>query len=501
MIKLTMLPVLFSAGSTVAFAQGLNNWWLTGYYSYTEPLFGGAVVQFSDLDEPSVGSHPREMNFSTTAANISDANGVLQFYTNGVYIADENDSPMPNGEGLNPSFYTTSQEFYGLSGSQLNFTLCAFSNGLLPLIHSTPDSYNSMGLLVTESIYRTTIEMSLNYGYGDVLVKNEVLFNEDLEPGGLASIRHANGRDWWVITHGSASDEFVSFLITPDSVLGPYHQQIGVQRGGYGPMGIFSPDGTRFAYVDGYYGLDLFSFDRCTGSLSDHLHIPLAGSVGSRGNAFSPNGNVLYVTEGEKVYQYDLTAPNIAASRITVAEWDGFYDTHPVFSTLFWIARLAPDGKIYISTSNGTRYLHVIHQPDVLGIGCDLEQRGVTLPTYNANSIPYHPNYWLGPVDGSPCDTLGLNTTVAANSLEGGLNVSIHPNPSTGTFTLGYPAQAVSGELEVLDMAGRVLHRQRLAPWSTQQRLELPGCSAGMYHCRLRWQDRTATTRLVIHSD
>src|SRR5690606_27928823 len=97
LIKLTMLPVLFSIGSTVAFAQGLNNWWLTGYYSYTEPPFGGAVIQFSDQDEPYVATHPREMNLSTTAVNISSDNGSLLFYTNGVFIADANDSTMPNG--------------------------------------------------------------------------------------------------------------------------------------------------------------------------------------------------------------------------------------------------------------------------------------------------------------------------------------------------------------------------------------------------------------------
>ncbi len=494
-----MLPVLFSIGSTIALSQGLNNWWLTGYYSNTEPLFGGAAIQFSGLEVPYVVAHQREMNLSTTVANISDENGELLFYTNGVFIADRNDSPMPNGNDLNPSFYTNSEGLWGLSIPQADLVLPASTvDSLFFLIHCTADSITSAGLYYTRYLYRTTVNKTLNSGDGDVLLKNEVLYEGALEPGGNTLVRHANGRDWWVMTHGSANDEFVSFLITPDSVMGPYYQQIGVQRGGYGPMGIFSPDGTRFAYVDGNYGLDLFSFDRCTGLLSDHVHIPLAGSVGSRGNAFSPNGEVLYVTEGEKVYQYDLTASNIAASRITVAEWDGFYDTHPAFSTLFWIARLAPDGKIYISTGNGTRYLHVIHQPDVLGMGCNVEQRGVELPTYNANSIPYHPNYWLGPIDGSPCDSLGISVGLPDRVIS--LNASVYPNPSTGGFTLGYSAQAEAGELEVLDMAGRVIHRQRLAPWSTVKKVELPGVPAGMYHCRLRWQDRTATTRLVIES-
>ncbi len=38
-----------------------------------------------------------------------------------------------------------------------------------------------------------------------------------------------------------------------------------------------------------------------------------------------------------------------------------------------------------------------------------VEQHGITLPTYNAFSLPNFPNYRLGPLDGSPCDTLGLD--------------------------------------------------------------------------------------------
>jgi PKD repeat protein len=43
-----------------------------------------------------------------------------------------------------------------------------------------------------------------------------------------------------------------------------------------------------------------------------------------------------------------------------------------------------------------------------------VEQHGITLPTYNAASLPNFPNYRLGPLDGSPCDTLGLNNEPVA---------------------------------------------------------------------------------------
>ncbi|MBL7797935.1 MAG: PKD domain-containing protein [Saprospiraceae bacterium] len=105
-------------------------------------------------------------------------------------------------------------------------------------------------------------------------------------------------------------------------------------------------------------------------------------------------------------HQYDLWAANIPASRQVVAVYDGFKDP---FSTTFYMLQLAPDGKIYGSATNGTQYLHVIHNPDVAGTDCQYQQHGIRLLKYNDFSLPNFPNYRLGPLDGSPCDTLGID--------------------------------------------------------------------------------------------
>ncbi|HMX40726.1 MAG TPA: PKD domain-containing protein, partial [Saprospiraceae bacterium] len=64
--------------------------------------------------------------------------------------------------------------------------------------------------------------------------------------------------------------------------------------------------------------------------------------------------------------------------------------------------------------TNGIRYLHVIDQPDEAGTACGFRQQGIELPTVNQSSIPNFPNYRLGPLDGSPCDTLGLDNRPVA---------------------------------------------------------------------------------------
>jgi hypothetical protein len=156
---------------------------------------------------------------------------------------------------------------------------------------------------------------------------------------------------------------------------------------------------------------------------------------------------------------------------------------------------LAPDGKIYISTGNGTRYMHVIHEPDQPGLACDLAQHEHYRQTWTANSIPYRPNYLLGPVDGTVCDSLGINNSVSEVEMAAALRT--YPNPSEEAFTLAYAVQSMAGELELRDAAGRVVLRERLPAWSTMHNVQLHA-APGMYHAQLRWGQQRVSTRVIL---
>ena len=54
--------------------------------------------------------------------------------------------------------------------------------------------------------------------------------------------------------------------------------------------------------------------------------------------------------------------------------------------------------------------MHVIDYPNIRGKECNVKQRAIQLPAYYAFGIPTMPNYNLGPLDGSNCDNLGLNS-------------------------------------------------------------------------------------------
>jgi hypothetical protein len=226
------------------------------------------------------------------------------------------------------------------------------------------------------------------------------------------------------------------------------------------------------------------------------LHLSINDSAGGGGVAFSSNSQVLYVSSMNYIYQFDLTSVNIAGTQTTVAVFDGFSDPNPPFYTNFLFPSLAPDGKIYVNTGNGSHYLHIIDSPNTLGINCNVIQHGLTLSTYNAFTIPTHANYFLGSVTGSICDSLtGINESEPFN-----FNFSVYPNPVQNnqvSFTYLLP-QNETGLLELFDIVGHKTASYVLPQWSTFQKIALPQLSKGIYACKLKSGEYEVVKKIVV---
>ena len=488
-----VLPVLVQPASA---QQGLNNLWLGGYGEQWGPPWGGVDLDFMS-GSLIISTVSRIMDYKRTNTNITDPNANLLFSTNGAYLANATGDTMYNGTWLNPSAYTSNYP-EGLYISQACLILPKpDAPGIYYLFHGTIDDQVTS---VAHYLYLTTIDMSLDGGLGGVVTKNQVLINDTLNAGRITAVRHANGRDWWVFCHKVNTNSFHRLLVTPYGVSVDGTQSIGIIRPRDHGQICFSPDGSKFAYYWGQFNQDLeiFDFDRCTGLFANPVHILINDANSMGGVAFSPSSRFLYVSSVEDVYQYDTEAPDIEASMVQIAHWDSTYSPFPPLATLFDIAQLAPDGEIYIGTGNSTDKLHVIHDPDSAGLACNIEQHGIALPRYFNNSLPNHPNYHLGPIDGSVCDSLGINAGVLDDELLAA--VSAYPNPSNGDFTLSYAAQPTVGELELRDLSGRLVLRERMPQWSQVHRVNLAGEASGMYHCTLRWDMRSASTRIIVQA-
>ena len=110
--------------------------------------------------------------------------------------------------------------------------------------------------------------MTLDVGAGGVVYKNHVVLTDTLVVGKITAVRHANGRDWWVICHQNNSALYYRFLVTPDGVSDPMTQEIGSVRLLDAGQVCFSPDGSKFAYYWSETDLDIYDFDRCSGLFS-----------------------------------------------------------------------------------------------------------------------------------------------------------------------------------------------------------------------------------------
>ncbi|HNR19177.1 MAG TPA: T9SS type A sorting domain-containing protein [Bacteroidia bacterium] len=476
--------------------QGINNIWLQGYESYNGLPAGITLFDFN-TGNPSISYDSLEMEFNYTHANVSDSAGNLLFYTNGYYIADATNDTMQNGGGISPGAYANQFSDGFLIPQGALILPKPGSSTIYYMFHNSADAYPIIPNNSTSfKFYVTTIDMSLNGGLGAVTTKNVVLLTDSMNVGKIAGCKHANGRDWWVMIHRVNSNKFFKFLVTPSIILGPYQQFIGSTRQDDGGQVKFSPDGSKIAYYHIFNGLDIFDFNRCNGNLSNYKHDILPSVGGLVGCEFSPNSQLLYVSNVEKVYQYDLNASNVIASRTEVAVWDSFTQPgNPGLGAYLCFSQLAPDGKIYITTGNGTTYFGRIEYPDSLGMACTIAQHSVLLPTFNFNTLPNHPNYFLG------CDTtLGCICAISTGINDGSsqnIAARASPNPTTGFFTLQFNVQSIAGTLEIYDVMGNLMMRDYVAPWSQFKKIDISNMASGIYFGKMQWENTAASVKIV----
>lgn len=437
MRSIITLVCLFSACFNVVYSQKkLDYVWPIGYgeeyHSPTTGLVQGGILMNFNSSPPSLSLH--SFLSDVPQAGICDTDGHLLVYTDGCRIYNRKHTLMLNGDTLNPGKVFNS--FCDGGGYPL-WQGCLFlpkpgSSNLYYLFHLRDDDqlWNPMDLLYS------VVDAEGDNGDGQVIFKNQPVLSDSIWLGNYVSAtRHANGRDWWVVVPRRVKNDFHVCLLTPEGVEYKGMQTIGDTSYQFCcGQTTFSPDGGKF-FRHWPEGLQILDFDRCSGTFSNPLHIDYSDFAAAGGVAVSPGGRFLYITKSTKIYQYDLWAPDIVASRITVAEYDGYVSPFP---TYFFQALLAPDGKIYIVSSNTNNILHVIHNPDSLGLACNVEQHGLQLPALTGYTFPNFANYRLYDLSGSPCDTLGINTPVATSEAPAGwlATVILYPNPSHDAVTL-----------------------------------------------------------------
>ena len=171
----------------------------TGQNQAVNWYFGdSAGVSFSLPDYiPSAATDGKLFTWEGCAA-ISDHEGNLLFYTEGVTVLNSDHELMPNGTGLSGDESTTQSAIIVPMPLDLDKYY----------IFTVDNQARERGLRYS------VIDMKLDGGSGGVDQKNIELTSPVTEK--VTAVKHANGIDYWVIVHGWENNRFHSFRVTPE---------------------------------------------------------------------------------------------------------------------------------------------------------------------------------------------------------------------------------------------------------------------------------------------
>jgi hypothetical protein len=494
MKNIYLIILLLISCNTIS-AQKHDYIWVGGEQNYlSDTTRGGLVVDFKQ-SPPLTFRKRRELELFISTSVISDTAGNIQVYTDGCDIANGvTDEILPNGHDINPGYVNEFQ--CHTSGGVGSYTAGLQSSLFLPF----PDSINKYYLfhkrikyvyqpsfdVITDVLFYSIVDMQLNNGEGDITHKNIPLMEDTLSYGMMTAVKHANGKDWWLVTPRRTGSDIYTFRVTSQGITDTIlHTNIGLsltpEQEGSGQI-VFSSDGSTMALCTPYNGINIYDFDRTTGQLSNFRQYPIefiSIKPDFIGCTFSPNGRFLYITAIKEIFQYDLSSSDIPGTRVLLDTWDGFSDPLPA---TFLTCQLAPDCKIYVQTNQQARWLHVIHNPNLLGTDCSFQQRGFKLATPNRGSIPFFPNFRLGPLDnpGLPCTSVVGSGEAPVHPLFP--DFSVFPNPVRDILIV-VPNRVPGGKLRLALVAtdGRVAQEYNIGEGNETQWLPVGQLQPGMY--------------------
>jgi len=372
-------------------------------------VFGDNVrIDFTDISSPQqisgtyFGSGTQEAPMGVSS--ISDEDGNLVIYTNGMHIWDADGNIICS-------------DMKGFVGATMTSLIVPNPTNHNQYYVFTIDLY--IPGIYTDGINYTVIEWK-NNSWWKVIGKNLPLLTENAQR--ICAVQHENGSDYWIITHGfgpnKGSNFYVNLLSDTLNVV-PQTYAVGMKQtfdlsipnsinngGGYLKA---SSDGTKLAHAifhDGF--IETFDFNNATGEISNAVTSQQGTYSVPFGIEFSPDASKLYISTSPLndvtnfLYQVDLNAADPLENPIELDRMEITGNEIIQFGAL----QLTPDGKIYLSKYlkgiNPYPEISVIYNPNRAGESCNYNSldgdtdAGLTLEFGNSlNGLPAFPSNYL----------------------------------------------------------------------------------------------------------
>ncbi|MBO0590035.1 T9SS type B sorting domain-containing protein [Cellulophaga sp. E16_2] len=350
---------------TIVAQRETSNW----YFGF------GAGIHFNDNGSVTPLTNGK-LNTLEGCTSISDADGTLLAYTDGITVYNKNHQIVQNGNGLlgDPSSTQSAIIVPKPQDPNIYYIFTVDTSA----IEGDPDF----------GLNYSVLDISQNDGNGAITEKNKKLLTDSSEKiAGV--IKDCFDQSIWVITLASESGgvgffntyhcyEVSTAGINTNAVKNTFPDLLISDPRGYLKL---SSDGTKMVSANAYDGLFVYDFDPKTGILSNQLQltVPTSNTI-PYGVEFSTEGQFLYVNtfndeeiSNASLIQYDLFARNISNSAVVLDERAAYRGA----------LQMAENGKIYRTTPKnyfeGSAYLSVINTPNVKGTAADYVHNAVSL--------------------------------------------------------------------------------------------------------------------------
>ncbi len=353
----------------------------SGQKEFNNWFFGnGAALNFNSTCQSISGS---DLYTDEGCASISDQNGQLLFYTNGVYIWDKDhkkinkNNPLFGHKSATQSALITSNP--ANSDEYFVFTIDekAGEKGLCYSLISIGGIQNIKEEKLENNALRTPDLFSGKYD--PTILKQNIALSKSVTEK-LIAVPHADQKSIWILTHQWNSNTFIAYHLNKNgkikdkvfSKAGSVHKNQSKSNNSesIGQMKV-SSDHKKIALSISYRehaDVELFDFDQKTGK------VKLSKNIKSKGNAygveFSSDASKLYVSYlsgPNALVQYDLS--NNAKQTIIFEN-----DNEEI---IYGALQIGPDQKIYVAKT--TTYIDVINDPNKAGRACNLQIAKISL--------------------------------------------------------------------------------------------------------------------------
>jgi hypothetical protein len=235
--------------------------------------------------------------------------------------------------------------------------------------------------------------------------------------------------------------------------------------------------------------LQVFDFDRCTGELSNLQTYDFSDIVIDEWFtdftpfSLSPDGLKLYMTRTNSSdylvidnFQYDLETQTVTVLTDSL----GIFSLTPNLKHMlggFCCMNYTPNPNV--------PYVSILKEPNEAGFEAEFIPFYYELPLYGFNyTPPNQANHLLGPIDGTICDSLGLNDETAIKEIKQ-FSFNIFPNPGQNELNfktdLPLPINAI-----IRDNQGKVVFENNYSTQTFSITNGLSKLKSGLYFVELQ---------------